>query len=72
MCRVSALPIADRAEPIFKEIQRNKRSAKAKQWSSKRSQLAVTNRFDVAVRLFSNRLQMKSKCGNNKEVAHES
>ena len=28
-------------------------------------------RFHVAVRLFSNRSQMKSKCVNNKKVAHE-
>ena len=31
----------------------------------------VTNRFHVAVRLFSNRLQMTSKCSKNKKVAHE-
>ena len=31
----------------------------------------LTNRFHVAVRLFSNRSQMMSKCGNNKQVAHE-
>ena len=31
----------------------------------------LTNRFHVAVRLFSNRSQMTSKCGKNKEVAHE-
>ena len=30
----------------------------------------LTNRFHVAVRLFSNRSQMKSKCGKNKKVAH--
>ena len=30
----------------------------------------LTNRFQVAVRLFSNRSQMTSKCGKNK-VAHE-
>jgi len=28
-------------------------------------------RFHVAVRLFNNRPQMTSKCGENKEVAHE-
>ena len=28
--------------------------------------VCLTNRFQVAVRLFSNRLQMKSKCGKNK------
>ena len=32
---------------------------------------ALTNRFHVAVRLFSNRSQMTSKCGKNKKVAHE-
>ena len=31
----------------------------------------LTNRFQVAVRLFSNRSQMTSKCGKNKKVAHE-
>ena len=30
-----------------------------------------TNRFHVAVHLFSNRSQMTSKCGKNKKVAHE-
>ena len=31
----------------------------------------VTNRFQVALRLFSNTSQMMSKCGQNKKVAHE-
>ena len=31
----------------------------------------LTNRFQVAVRLFSNRSQRTSKCGKNKKVAHE-
>ena len=31
----------------------------------------LTNRFHVAVRLFSNRSQMTLKCGKNKKVAHE-
>jgi len=31
----------------------------------------LTNRFHVAVRLFSNRSRMTSKCGKNKKVAHE-
>ena len=31
----------------------------------------LTNRFHVAVRLFSNRSQMTSKCGKNKIMAHE-
>ena len=31
----------------------------------------LTNRFHVAVRLFSNRSQMTSKCGKNRKVAHE-
>ena len=30
----------------------------------------LTNRFHVAVHLFSNRSQMTSKCGKNKKVAH--
>ena len=29
----------------------------------------LTNRFQVAVRLFSSRSQMTSKCGKNKKVA---
>ena len=33
--------------------------------------LYLTNRFQVAVRLFSNRSQMTSKFGKNKKVAHE-
>ena len=35
------------------------------------SVIYLTNRFQVAVRLFSNRSQMTSKCGKNKKVAHE-
>ena len=35
------------------------------------SNVYLTNRFHVAVRLFSNRSQMTSKCGKNKKVAHE-
>ena len=31
----------------------------------------LTNRFHVAVRLFSNRSQMTSKCSKNNEVGHE-
>ena len=31
----------------------------------------LTNRFHVAVRLFSNGSQMTSKCGKNKNVVHE-
>ena len=31
----------------------------------------LRNRFHVAVRLFSNRSQMTSKCGKNKKVAHK-
>ena len=31
----------------------------------------LTNRFHVAVRLFSNRSQVTSNCGKNKKVAHE-
>ena len=33
--------------------------------------LKLTKIFHVAVRLFSNRSQMTSKCGKNKKVAHE-
>ena len=35
------------------------------------SMIILTNRFHVPVRLFSNRSQMTSKCGKNKNVAHE-
>ena len=35
------------------------------------SLLYKINRFQVVVRLFSNRSQMTSKCGKNKKVAHE-
>ena len=31
----------------------------------------LTNRFQVAVHLFSNRSQMTSKCDKNKKVAHK-
>ena len=31
----------------------------------------LTNRFHVAVHLFSNGSQMTSKCGQNKKVVHE-
>ena len=33
--------------------------------------LLIANRFDAAVRLFSNRSQMTSKCVKNKKVALE-
>ena len=33
--------------------------------------VSLTNRFYVAVCLFSSRSQMTSKCGKNKDVAHE-
>ena len=33
--------------------------------------IILTNRFQVTVRLFSNRSRMTSKCGKNKKVAHE-
>ena len=33
--------------------------------------LYLTNRFHVAMRLFSNRSQMTSKCGKNKKLAHQ-
>ena len=35
------------------------------------SVLYLTNRFQVAVRLFNNTSQRTSKCGKNKKVAHE-
>ena len=37
----------------------------------KDSKICVTSRFHVTVQLFSNRLQMMSKCGKYKKVAHE-
>ena len=33
--------------------------------------LYLTNRFHVALRLFSNRSRMTSKCGKNKKVVYE-
>ena len=39
--------------------------------SHRDSIVKLTNRFHVAVRLFSNRSQMTSKCGKNKKMAHE-
>ena len=39
--------------------------------SSRPRFVELTNRFHVAVRLFSNRSQMTSKCGENEEMAHE-
>ena len=33
--------------------------------------ICLTNRFHVALRLFSYRSQMTSKCSKNKKVAHE-
>ena len=44
---------------------------KVKQFAYVISMLHLTNTFHVAVRLFSNRSQMTSKCGKNKKVAHE-
>ena len=38
---------------------------------SEHNEFYLTNRFLVAVRLFSNTSQMTSKCGKNKKVAHE-
>jgi len=39
--------------------------------ASQLSVINLTNRFHVAVRLFSNRSQMTSKCGKSKKVAQE-
>ena len=36
-----------------------------------RNEVYLTNRFHVAVHLFSKRSQMMSKCGKNKKVAHK-
>ena len=42
-----------------------------KQWTKiSRIELNLTNRFHVAVRLFSSRSQRTSKCSKNKKVAH--
>ena len=37
----------------------------------KKDVVHLTNRFQVAMRLFSSRSQMSSKCGRNKKVANE-
>ena len=39
--------------------------------ATKTQAMDLTNRFHVAVRLFSNRSQMMSKCDKNQNVAHE-
>ena len=39
--------------------------------SHRKSMISVTNRFQVAVRLFSNRSRMTSKRGKNKKMAQE-
>ena len=39
--------------------------------NSNRDAIRLTNRFHVAVRLFSNGSQMTAKCDKNKKVAHE-
>ena len=46
----------------------NKRKLTQKQ---RKTIVYLINRFHVAVRLFSKRSQMTSKCGKNKKVAHE-
>ena len=54
---------------IFLAMGLRPRTREARAWSSAITYL--TNRFHVAVRLFSNRSQMTSKCGKNNKVAHE-
>ena len=49
----------------------NKSASKSVAPLSSLKEGSLTNRFHVAVRLFSIRSQMTSKCGKNKEVAHE-
>ena len=39
--------------------------------SISKKNVSVTDRFQVALRLFSNRSQMMLKCGKNKKVAHK-
>ena len=55
------------AETVFDENQTNQTSVK----TGKMNDIYLTNRFHVAVRLLSDRSQMTSKCGKNKQVAHE-
>ena len=60
--------------PMCKKIHSFQRLSKKREKpksTRKQEQLWLTNRFQVAVRLFSNRSQMTSKCGQNKKVAHE-
>ena len=66
---------------IIKVLRRKRKKQKQKQktgftWKKWRSSntlfnIDLTNRFHVAVRLFSNRSQKTSKCGKNKKVAHK-
>ena len=53
----------------MKEMQTNYNNMQYK--SNMTAVVYLINRFQVAVRLFSNRWQRTSKCGKNKKVAHE-
>ena len=57
-CVLLEIPSRHKLVQYFQTLQRNE-------------DIYLTNRFHVAVRLFSNRSQMTSKCGKNKKVAHE-
>ena len=45
------------------------KSARSQRWLCPFNNIQLTNRFHVAVRLFSNRSQMTSKCGKNKKLS---
>ena len=57
------------ADPLFEQL--NWRRLDTQRQIQVATMVYLTNRFHVAVRLFSNRSQLTSKCGKNKKVAHE-
>ena len=74
LCRaefsISMLPSLAVARQIFSKIVAAGESSSVNTRADWFYCFYLANRFHVAVRLFSNRSQMTSKCGKNKEVAH--
>ena len=65
--RAGDVPAADRLSQTYRKSYRNFSRVVVRFFSV----VELTNKFPVAVRLFSNRSQMRSKYGKNKKVAHE-
>ena len=65
--RAGDVPAADRLSQTYRKNYRNFSRVVIRFFSV----VELTNKFPVAVRLFSNRSQMRSKYGKNKKVAHE-